>query len=106
MGKRAGLGSRAEDLERTLVGERLRDQVGHGVGDPRLVWLRLLAWAIGVERTADRVAEPMLVLSRARVDLTRQLREPVRRTGGGTVTQVRFARGELGRSLEHHRGGD
>ena len=46
--------------QRAPAGERLVDQVGHRVRDPRLVGVGQLAGAVGVERPADRVAQAVL----------------------------------------------
>ena len=84
-------------------GQDLGDQVRHRVGDPGLVAVGELARAVGVERAADRVAQPVLVVGGARVHLARQLGEPVRRARRRTAVEVRLGRRKLGRALEHHR---
>ena len=88
-----GQGSRlttvAEDLERALVRERLRDQVRDGVGDSRLVGIGQLARPVGIERAADRVAQAVLVVGRARVYLAGELREAVGRAGIGQSSRWR-----------------
>ena len=79
VGQRARLLAGAEDLQRPLAGQHLGDQVGHGVGDARLVAVGQLARAVGVERAADRVAQPVLVVGGAGVDLAGELGEAVGR---------------------------
>ncbi len=70
--ERARLLARAEDLERVLSGEHLLDQVGHHVRHAGLV-LWHLARAVGVEGAADRERQAVLGVSRACVDLAREL---------------------------------
>ena len=60
VGERAGLLAGAEDLQGTLTGEHLVDQVGHGVRDAGL-GVGQLAGAVGVEGAADRVGQAVLL---------------------------------------------
>ena len=87
VGDRARLLARAEDLQRLLAGQHLLDHVGDHVRDAGLV-LGHLARAVRVERAADRVAQAVLVVRRAAVDLARELREAVRRPRRRRVAQV------------------
>ena len=103
--ERPGLLARAEDGQRAQPGQRLADQVRHGVGDPRLR-VGHLARPVGVERAADRVREPVLVMGGAAVDLAGQLGEAVGRERHGAVVDVVLARRVLLGALEDHRGGD
>src|SRR4051794_9550065 len=102
--ERARLLSRAEDLERALPREDLADQVGYGVGDARL-GVGQLAGAVGVEGTADREGQAVLLVERAAVLLARQLREPVGRAGDGADLDVLLRGRELRGAFEDHRGG-
>ncbi len=95
----------AEDRQRGDAGERLADQVGHRVGDAGL-GVGQLARAVGVERAADRVRQPVLVVRRAAVDLARQLGEAVGRERERAAVEVVLGRRELLRALEDHRGAD
>ena len=104
--QRSRLLAGAEDLERPLAGQRLGDQVRDRVRDPGLVGIGQLARPVRVERAADRVAQAVLVVRGARVHLAGELREPVCRAGRRAVEQVGLGGRELGRALEHHRGGD
>ena len=92
--------------ERPLSRQRLSDQVRDRVRDPRLVGIRQLTRPVGVERAADRVAQSMLVMRRARVDLAGELREPVCRAGRRAAVDVALCGRKLGRALEHHRRGN
>ena len=78
VGERARLLARAEDLQRPLPGQHLADHVGDHVRDARLV-VGHLARPVGVERAADRVGQPVLVVQGAAVDLAGELREAVGR---------------------------
>ena len=103
VGERARLLARPEDLKRVLARERLADQVGYGVRDPRLV-IRQLAGPVRVEGPADRVRKPVLVVQRAAVDLASELREAIGGPWSGAAVNVALRGRELGRVLEHHRG--
>ena len=76
------------------------------MGDARLVGVRQLPGAVGVEWPADRVPQPVLVVRGARVDLAGELREAIRRAGRRTVAEMLLGGRELRRALEHHRRGD
>ena len=84
-----------------MAGERLADQVGHGVGDARLV-VGHLARPVGVERAADRERQAVLVVRGAAVDLAGELGEAVGRARHRAVAQVALGRRELLGALEHH----
>ena len=88
-----------------LADQRLGDQVRHSVGDPRLGEIGQLVAAISIERAADRVAQAVLVVGGAGVDLAGQLREPVGRAGSRAHECVLLGGRELGGAFEHHRGG-
>src|SRR5207302_6366776 len=92
MRERAGLFARSEYLERPLALQALRDQVWNRVRDSRLARLGPLAGAIRVERTADRVTQPELVMGGAGVDLARKLREAVGGARRQTLLKVGFGR--------------
>jgi hypothetical protein len=85
--------------------QALLDDVGDHVGDAGLV-LGHLAGAVGVERPADRVLQPVLVVGGAHVHLAGELGEPVGRAGDRRVVDVRLGRRVLRRTLEDHRGRD
>ena len=102
MRERSGLLARAKDLEWSLAGEDLRDEIGHRVRDARLV-VGKLAGSIGVERPADRVRQAVLRVGGAAVDLAGQLGEAVRRARHRALRQVVLGRGEELGTLEDHR---
>ena len=99
VGERARLLAGAEDLQRPLAEQHLGDEIGDGVGDAGLVAVGQLARPVGVERAADRVAQAVLVVGGAGVDLAGELGEAVgrarrraRRRDGSSVVGNSVAR--------------